>query len=120
MRRLILALLLLPMLAQVPPTLAQQMRVLDTLPRANSTMAGNRQEFSVRFDGPVDHNTSRLEVMRGEAVVRVLQPRLNANPDTLYAIAGGLPAGAYVLRWHAVARRGGEATEGSLAFSIRG
>lgn len=114
MRRLILALLLLPMLAQ-----AQQMRVLDTLPRANSTMAGNRQEFSVRFDGPVDHNTSRLELVQGETVVRVLQPRLNANPDTLYAIAGGLPPGDYVLRWHAVARRGGGATEGSLAFSIR-
>jgi methionine-rich copper-binding protein CopC len=108
------------LLALAPAAMAQPMRVLEASPRAHAVMDGNRQEFSVRFDAPVDHNTSRLELLRDGAVVRVLQPRLNASPDTLHAIAGSLPAGDYVLRWRAASRRTGEMTEGSLAFTVRG
>lgn len=102
-----------------PAAQAQPMRVLESQPVAQAVMDGNRQEFIVRFDRPVDHNTSRLEILQGDRVVRVLQPRLMANPDTLYAASGSLPAGEYLLRWMVRPHQAGEATEGQIAFRVR-
>lgn len=112
------ALLALALLA-ASPLAAQTLRVMDSSPTARSVMDGNRQEVFVRFDHPVDHNASRLEILQGEAVLRVLRPRLGASPDTLYAATGGLPPGAYVLRWVARAQRDGTMTEGRLDFTVR-
>ncbi|WP_376088075.1 copper resistance protein CopC [Roseomonas sp. CCTCC AB2023176] len=82
-------------------------------------MDGRRQEFRIRFNQPVDHGASRLEVVRAETVLRSLRPRLGASPDTLYANTGGLPPGDYVLRWTAWSSRGGAGLMGDLAFSVR-
>lgn len=110
-RLLMLALLALPLAAQ-----AQPLRVMES---AQSIMDGNRQEFLVRFDAPVDHNRSRLEVLRNGQLVRALQPRLVARLDTLNANAGSLPPGDYVLRWVAVRSGAGETSEGTLPFTVR-
>ncbi|MBX9697949.1 MAG: copper resistance protein CopC [Acetobacteraceae bacterium] len=101
------------------PAAAEPMRVLAVSPSAHSVMDGARQELSVRFDGPVDHHRSRLLILRGDQVVRDLAPRLGASPDTLYAVAGGLPAGAYTLRWVARTARDGATSEGQLEFTVR-
>lgn len=101
------------------PARAEPMHVLETSPRARTTMDGTREEFFVRFDAPVDHNGSRLLVLQEGRVLRTLHPRLNASPDTLYAAAGGLPPGSYTLRWEAKSRRDGSMTEGSLEFTVR-
>lgn len=114
-RRLLPALLL----AGLPAHAAEPMRLLDSAPRAQSTMDGPRQEFRVRFDGPVDHNGSRLTVLQNGRVVRTLRPRLGASPDTLYANAGGLPAGTYTLRWAVRSRRDGGMTDGGFDFTVR-
>jgi methionine-rich copper-binding protein CopC len=106
-------------MAAAMPVAAQPMRVLDASPAARSVMDGNRQEFFVRFDAPVDHHGSRLLILRDGAVLRTLQPRLGASPDTLYAAAGSLAPGAYTLRWAAMARRDGSVTEGELPFTVR-
>lgn len=119
MPRLRLLLPLLALLAAAPAAKAEPMRVIDSTPRARSAMDGNRQEFSVRFDRPVDHNVSRLFVQRGDTVLRTLQPRLGASPDTLYAVAGGLAPGDYVLRWRTRPQGGQEMTEGSFDFTVR-
>ncbi len=95
------------------------MRVLEASPAARSVMDGPRQEFFVRFSAPVDHHASRLSILQEGREVRSLQPRLNASPDTLYAVAGGLPPGAYVLRWEAKAMRGGATLEGTQPFTVR-
>jgi methionine-rich copper-binding protein CopC len=116
LRRHALALLLLAPAARAadPP-----MQVIETRPAARSVMDGNRQEVFVRFDGPVDHHASRLALLQGDRLVRQLEPRLTASPDTLYAIAGGLAPGAYVLRWEAKSRRDGRMSEGQLDFTVR-
>lgn len=101
------------------PAWAQPMRVLESSPSARGVMSGNREEFFVRFSEPVNHNTSRLVILRDGQEVRVLQPRLNSSPETLYALAGNLPAGSYVLRWIARSSRDGATTEGMIEFSIR-
>ena len=113
-----LALLLL-LAGGAAPLHAQPMRVLETSPMARSVMDGNRQEVFVRFDHPVDHNASRLLILQEGRTVRTLQPRLNASPDTLYAAAGSLAPGAYVLRWEARGRPDGTMTEGELPFTVR-
>ena len=102
------------------PSQAEPMRVLEVSPAARTFMDGNRQEFAVRFDAPVDHGASRLVIQRQDGeLVRTLVPRLSASPDTLYAIAGGLAPGAYRLRWEARSRHDGTVTEGTLDFQVR-
>ncbi len=113
------AMLALGLLAAAPSR-AEPMRVLEVSPAARTVMDGNRQEFVVRFDAPVDHGASRLVILRRDGeLVRTLAPRLGASPDTLYAIAGGLAPGAYRLRWEARSRRDGTLTEGTLDFQVR-
>ena len=102
------------------PSQAEPMRVLEVSPATRTFMDGNRQEFAVRFDAPVDHGASRLAILRQDGeLVRDLAPRLSASPDTLYAIAGGLAPGAYRLRWEARSRHDGTVTEGTLDFQVR-
>ncbi len=107
------------LLALSGPAWAETMRVLESSPSARSTMDGNRQDFFVRFDRPVDHGGSRLLLLRDGAVVRSLAPRLGASPETLYAAAGGLPPGRYTLRWEARSRADGTVTAGGLDFELR-
>ncbi|MBK1661590.1 copper resistance protein CopC [Paracraurococcus ruber] len=106
-------------LAFAPPAAAEPPRMVQSSPVARSAMDGSRQEIWVRFDHPVDHNTSRLLVLQGGSLVRALHPRLDASPDTLYALAGSLAPGEYLLRWEARSRRTGEMAEGSLPFTVR-
>ncbi len=98
---------------------AQPMRVLESSPSARGVMSGNREEFFVRFSEPVNHNTSRLIILRDGQELRQLRPRLNSSPETLYAVAGNLAPGEYVLRWIARSSRDGSTTEGMIDFTIR-
>lgn len=112
--------MLLPALLVATPVGAESpMRVLEMRPAARSVMSGNRQEFFVRFSHPVDHYISRLMILRDGQVLLTLRPRLDSSPDTLYAAAGNLPAGAYALRWMAKSGRDGTVLEGELPFSVR-
>ena len=101
------------------PAQAQKLHMMEARPTAQSVMNGARQEFFVRFDGPVNHHASRLVIERADAVIRTLRPRLGASPNTLYALAGNLPPGAYVLRWVVAPRDGGAPSMGGLDFTIR-
>jgi methionine-rich copper-binding protein CopC len=98
---------------------ASPMRVIEVSPATRTVLDGNRQEFFVRFSAPVDHHASRLAILQDGREVRSLQPRLNASPDTLHAVAGGLPPGAYPLRWEAKAMRGGPVLDGRVPFTVR-
>jgi hypothetical protein len=103
---------------------AEMLHMMASNPAARSVlpahvMQGQAQEFFVRFDGPVDHQASRLMIQRGDAVLRHLRPRLGASPNTLYAVAGSLPAGDYVLRWVVAPRAGGVPSMGALDFTVR-
>jgi hypothetical protein len=114
-----MARLLLLLLALAAPARAEMLHMMEASPAPRSVMQGPAQEFFVRFDGPVDHHASRLMIQRGEVVIRTLRPRLGASPNTLYAVAGSLPPGDYVLRWVAAPRAGGVPSMGGLDFTIR-
>lgn len=111
----------LPLLALLPLAARAQapLRMMEASPAAESVMNAQNQQFFVRFDGPVDHNASRLFVLQGGSVLRTLRPRLGAQPNTLYAAAGSLAPGAYRLEWTAVPPRGGVPSMGGLDFTVR-
>jgi methionine-rich copper-binding protein CopC len=113
------ALALLAMAAACGPALAGEMRVTGSSPSAEATMTGRQTEFFVRFDHPVDHASSRLEVVRDGRVVQTLHPRLRSRPDTLYSGVQTLAPGDYELRWSVRSVRDRDMSDGSIPFSVR-
>src|ERR1051326_8129028 len=71
-----------------PTAWAEELRVMDTGPVSNGVEQGRTDKFFVRFNQPVDHIKSDFVIMRGIQVVRVLQPRFESEPNTLFANPG--------------------------------
>jgi methionine-rich copper-binding protein CopC len=99
--------------------LARTMVVVGTTPAENAVVSPENAQYSVRFDGLVDHNGSTLTITQGDQVVATLHALLNAAPNTLFAMGPRLGAGDYQLRWAVRSQPDGEMTEGSVAFSVR-
>ncbi len=122
-RRLGLILLASALLApavRAPSAFAQStMHMVESFPKADAIMDGRNTRFSVKFDGPVDHHASRLVVEQDGVVVQILQPRLNAQPNTLYSDGHPLKPGHYVLRWN-VRGMHGEDGGGAITFTVQG
>lgn len=78
---------------------AQDVRVLDSAPKANAVIGPRSSGFYVRFNRPVDHQDSRLAIKQGGRTIEVLHPRLESAPDVLFARAPTLPPGSYTLYW---------------------
>ena len=94
------------------------MRMTESFPAANAIMDGRNTRFSVMFDGPVDHQSSRLFIEQNGVVQQVLTPRLNSQPNTLYSDGRPLRPGEYTLRWDARGTRGGAMGSGAIAFKV--
>lgn len=78
---------------------AQELRVLESAPKADAVIGGRSSAFYVRFNRPVDHEDSRLAIKRDGQIVEVLHPRLESTPDVLFARAPTLAPGSYKLHW---------------------
>lgn len=81
------------------PTRAQELRVLDSAPKANAVIGRRSSAFYVRFNRPVDHEDSRLAIKQDGRIIEVLHPRLESTPDVLFARAPTLQPGRYSLHW---------------------
>ena len=77
----------------------QDLRVVDSAPRANTVVGARSTGFYVRFDRPVDHEDSRLAIKQDGRIIEVLHPRLESAPDVLFARAPTLKPGRYSLHW---------------------
>lgn len=97
---------------------AEDLKVIETGPAANAVLSGPSEGFFVRFNQPVDHVSSRLFVKRGGEIVETLVPRLQSNPNVLFARAPTLPAGQYMLHWVVKTVADAKAEEGDVPFSI--
>jgi methionine-rich copper-binding protein CopC len=102
------------------PALSRQMRVVEMFPAGGTTIDGKNAQYHVRFDGPVDHRTSRLWIVSGSTVVQELHPLLDSAPTTLFASAPALSAGAYELHWQVRSPGDADITQGSSAFQVGG
>ncbi|MEJ1977739.1 MAG: copper resistance protein CopC [Acetobacteraceae bacterium] len=117
-RRILLGLALLTLLPHAAS--ARAMHMMDSTPKAESTVNGQHERYIVRFDGPVDHRGSSLRILHEGRLVRILHPLLNAAPEVLFASGRRLPAGTYELAWSVKSAPDGEVTQGSIPFTVSG
>ena len=99
--------------------IAKPMRMVESYPGAQAVVDGRNAQYSVRFDGLVDHRASRLFITQNGRVVETLNPLLAAAPEVLFASAPVLPPGDYELHWSARSVADGSLTEGSIPFTVR-
>jgi len=94
------------------------MHVLNSTPDAQAVMHGRNMQYIVRFDGPVDHRNSRLEIVRDGSVIEVLRPLLDSAVDVLSASAPAPEPSSYVLHWVVRSMLDGDDSEGVIPFSV--
>jgi methionine-rich copper-binding protein CopC len=97
---------------------AATLHMLGSTPAANAIIHGRHAEYVIRFDGPVDHIASHMEIMRSGRVIQSLTPLADSAVDVLFASGESPPSGRYVLRWQARSIVDGTITEGSLPFFV--
>jgi methionine-rich copper-binding protein CopC len=97
---------------------AVSLQMRESNPEANAIIRGRHAEFVIRFDGPVDHIRSRMEIMQADKAIRVLVPRLDSAPDVLFASGETPPPGPYTLHWQVRSLQGDVVSEGEIPFSV--
>jgi methionine-rich copper-binding protein CopC len=95
---------------------AQAMGLVEQKPMVNEIMQGSGLAFALRFDQPIDHQSSSLALVTPQGT-KMLRARLDAEPNTLYSAVGQLAPGEYTLRWKARARDG-QTLMGTIPFSV--
>jgi methionine-rich copper-binding protein CopC len=111
-------LLLVALIAWSHAATAGTLHVRESVPTADAIIHGRHAEYVIRFDGPVDHIASRMEIMQSGRVVQSLTPLGDSAVDVLFA-SGEAPApGRYVLRWQARSVADGTVSDGSIPFSV--
>jgi hypothetical protein len=97
---------------------ARQMHVLNSTPDAEAIMHGRNMQYVVRFDGPVDHVHSHLEIVRDGRLIEILHPLLDSAPNVIFATSTAPEVGRYVLHWSVRSMRDGDSSEGMIPFSV--
>jgi methionine-rich copper-binding protein CopC len=114
-----LAALLVPSLA---PSLAwaRAMLMTDSHPKAQEMVDGLNAQYSVRFDGPVDHRQSLLSITGADGkAVSTMHPLLDAAPDVLFASGPRLAEGDYELHWVVRSIPDGQVSSGYVPFKVK-
>jgi len=93
-------------------------KVVDTMPAKDGTLSGVRDEYFIRFDQPVDHIHSTIDILQNGKRVQTLRPRLNSGPTVLFARAPNLAPGRYVMHWSVPAANGSTVYQGEISFFV--
>ena len=104
---------MLAFLGLAPHAWTQDLRNVRTV------IHGPGTEFSVHFDQPVDHIHSCLIVGRNGKMVELLNPRLEAQPDVLFARMPTLTPGDYKLYWTFPGKDGTTIVKGGIPFTVK-
>ena len=108
--------LLLAVLAATTPLWAHAV-LMESKPKANSTVKGPDVPIWLRFNVRVDGKRSRLQVVTSDgSTVPVDTPKQNA-PDILESHVSGLKPGSYKLQWKALASDG-HMSNGEVDFTV--
>jgi methionine-rich copper-binding protein CopC len=97
---------------------AQALKVVETMPAKDGTLSGLSGDYFVRFDQPVDHIHSTIDIKQNGKTVQVLHPRLKTEPNVLFARAPSLAPGKYVMHWSVPAANGSTVYQGEVSFSV--
>lgn len=97
---------------------AMAQKVVETMPVQDGTLSGASGDYFVRFDQPVDHIHSTIDIKQGSKVLETLHPRLKSEPNVLFARAPNLKPGKYVMHWTVPAADGSTMYQGDVSFSV--
>ena len=98
--------------------IAGTLHVRDSEPAADAIIHGRHAEYVIRFDGPVDHISSRIEITQSGHLVQSLAPLGDSAVDVLFASSETPPPGQYLLHWQARSASDGTVSDGSIPFSV--
>ena len=97
---------------------AQPLHVRDSFPKADAVSDGGNAQYIVRFDGIVDHASSKIDITEDGKLVESLLPTGDSEPDVLAASAPTLPPGRYQLHWHVKSVPDGDFSDGLISFTV--
>jgi len=80
---------------------ARPVHVREFQPAAEAVIHGRHAEYVIRFDSPVDHAASRMQITQSGRVVQSLTPLMDSAVDVLFASAETPAPGRYMLHWEA-------------------
>jgi len=115
-RRAVFGLVIPAVVAGSPDVLAQ--KVVQTMPAKDGTLSSAEGDYFVRFDQPVDHIHSTIDIKQDGKTVQTLHPRLKSEPNVLFARAPNLAPGKYVMHWSVPAANGSTVYQGDVSFSV--
>jgi copper resistance protein C len=110
--------ILVLLLVSTASGLGRPVHVMASTPAAEALIQSGNAQYVVRFDGPVDHARSRLEILRDGQVVERLHPLLDSAAEVLFASAPAPEPGHYVLHWIVKSVPDQDASEGMIPFSV--
>jgi methionine-rich copper-binding protein CopC len=108
--------------AALSPSLAwaRAMTMTQSHPAAQEMVDGQNAQYSVRFDGPVDHRQALLSITGSDGkTVSTLRPLLDSAPNVLFASGPRLGAGDYQLHWVVRSIPDGDITSGYVPFKVK-
>ena len=75
-------------------------------------------EIIVKFDRPISHERSSLVHLLKGKIVDTLHPRLQAEPNVLFARIGTHESGDYLVRWVVCPQGSNDRYDGEFTFTI--
>jgi methionine-rich copper-binding protein CopC len=96
---------------------ARSVHVRESRPVAETVIRGRHAEYVIRFDGPVDHAASRMQITQSGRVIQSLTPLMDSAVDVLFASGETPPPGRYALHWEAKSADG-DFSNGDIPFDV--
>ena len=91
--------------------------LMESTPKANSTVKGPDVDINLRFNVRIDGGRSRVRLVTPDGTISTLTLANQAKPDTLQTHAAGLKPGAYKLEWQVLASDG-HMSGGEIPFTV--
>ena len=92
--------------------------LIESTPAAHTILKGPQIAVHLKFNSRIDGARSRLYLVDPDGKVQTLALSPQDAPDTLSAQSVKLAAGAYTIRWQALASDG-HITRGEIAFTVQ-
>ncbi len=96
---------------------ARPLSVNATQPGPAVIIRGEHAQYVVRFDGPVNHFKSRMEITQEGRVIQTLKLLGDSAVDVLFSSGIAPPPGRYMLHWTAVSAEG-DTSSGDVPFEV--
>jgi hypothetical protein len=115
-KQLLLAVMFVALVVAPKLAFAHAVLVAST-PAANTTVKGPEIAIHLKFNSRIDGERSRLYLVNSSGKSQMLTLTPQDAPDTLGAKSMKLNAGAYTIRWQALAADG-HITRGEIPFTV--